>query len=105
MASEKGIAEAFYHFAADDAVIKRNGDSLLTGRENIRSYYSRKVYKDVKLTWAPDYVDVSECGTMGYTYGRYLYTIQDSSANVKEFRGIFHTVWKKQNNEWRYVWD
>jgi ketosteroid isomerase-like protein len=105
MASEKGLAEAFYYFADNNAVIKRGNDSLITGKENIRSYYINTSGPDVKLSWTPDFIDVSECGTLAYTYGTYLYTIGDSTGKTKESKGIFHTVWKKQNNEWRFVWD
>jgi len=37
MASEKGLAEAFYYFADENAVIKRGNDSLIIGKENIRN--------------------------------------------------------------------
>jgi hypothetical protein len=105
MASEKGLAEAFYYFADQNAVIKRGNDSLITGKENIKFYYVKNAIPDVKLSWSPDFIGVSDCGTLGYTYGRYLYVIRDSTGKTSERKGIFHTVWKKQNNEWRYVWD
>lgn len=68
MAKEKGVAEAFFYFAADSAVILR-GSELIKGKKNIRSYYSHEDYTNVSVTWAPDFVDVSQCGTMAYTYG------------------------------------
>lgn len=101
MVSEKGLAEAFWFFAADDAVIMRGSDSLIKGKENIRNYYSASTGKNFKLSWTPDHIDVSGCGTMAYTYGRYL-MITDSARS----EGIFHTVWKKQSDKsWKYVWD
>jgi hypothetical protein len=57
------------------------------------------------LSWTPDFIGVSDCGTLGYTYGKYVFSIKDSSGNSIDQTGIFHTVWKKQNKEWRYVWD
>jgi ketosteroid isomerase-like protein len=105
MAYEKGLAEAFYHFADETAVIKRGSDSLITGKENIRNYYEKNAMPNIKLTWTPDFIDVSECGTLGYTYGRYVFSIKDTSGNNIEHTGVFHTVWKKQDNVWRYVWD
>ncbi|MEI9943505.1 MAG: hypothetical protein WDN26_04730 [Chitinophagaceae bacterium] len=33
MAAEKGIAEAFWYFAASDAVIKRQKDTLIKGKK------------------------------------------------------------------------
>lgn len=105
MAAEKGIAEAFVFYADENAVIKRANDSLVIGRESIKKYYENQKTSNATVEWAPDFIDVSDDGTMGYTYGKYIWTITDSTGS-KEFKGIFHTVWKKQKNgEWRYVWD
>jgi ketosteroid isomerase-like protein len=104
MAGEKGMSEAFYYFADESAVIRRN-DSIIAGRDNIRKFYLKNANPNAKLTWTPDFVGVSDCGTLGYTYGKYVYIVSDSSGKAKEFRGIFHTVWKKTGDDWRYVWD
>jgi len=105
MASEKGLAEAFYYFADENAAIIRGNDSLIIGKENIRHYYDKNANPNAKLSWTPDFIDVSVCGTLGYTYGKYVFSIQDTSGKSIENTGIFHTVWKKQNKDWRYVWD
>lgn len=105
MASEKGIAEAFYYFADDNAVIKRENDTLIKGKENIRIYYDKSNNESSTLNWNPDYIDVSDCGTLAYTYGKYVWKIKDKDGVAKEYKGIFHTVWKKKDNNWRYVWD
>jgi len=105
MASEKGVAEAFHFFAAEDAVILRGNDSIIKGKENIKAYYSLNANPDATLSWSPDFIKVSSCGTLAYTYGRYVYSLIDSSGNLTERTGIFHTVWKKENNAWKYVWD
>jgi len=103
MAAEQGIAEAF---AAEDAVIKRQNDTLIKGREAIRNYYSAPFYKSAKVEWKPDFVDVSANGDLAYTYGKYLWSSQDSTGKVSEQRGVFHTVWKRQKDGgWKYVWD
>ena len=105
MASEKGLAEAFYYFADENAAIIRGNDSLIIGKENIRYYYDKNANPNSKLSWTPDFIGVSDCGTLGYTYGKYVYSIQDTTGKSIDLTGIFHTVWKKQNNDWRYVWD
>ncbi|MFC7775354.1 YybH family protein [Flavobacterium sp. GCM10027622] len=105
-ASTKGIAAAFYEFAAEDAVIKRENDTLIKGKEAIKNYYSNPKYSKASVTWKPDLVDVSEDATMAYTYGKFIWVATDSSGTKKEFKGIFHTVWKKQTDgDWKYVWD
>ena len=106
MATEKGIAEAFAYYADSNAVIKRKNDSLITGKEAIKNFYSADFYKNASVTWLPDFIEASPDGNLGYTYGKYLWQSKDSTGKVNEARGIFHTVWKKQKDgSWRYVWD
>lgn len=106
MCEEKGIAEAFYFFADDSAVIKRQNDTLVIGKVNIKKYYSNDFYKYASVKWAPEFIDVSEDGTLAYTYGKYVWKSKDNAGNESEFTGVFHTVWKKQkDNSWKYVWD
>jgi len=106
MAAEKGIAEAFEFFADSNAVIRRSGDSVIHGKENIRKFYSADYFKTASVTWSPDFVDASENGDLGYTFGKYYWQSKDSSGKANESHGIFHTVWKKQKDgTWKYVWD
>jgi len=85
-------------------VILRGGKLNQGAGEAIREYYQQNLKPGTKLQWAPDYTDVS--GDLGYTYGRYTHLVPDSSGNVTESHGIFHTVWKRQSDgSWRYVWD
>lgn len=106
MAEEKGIAEAFAFFADSNAVIKRQHDTLIHGKENIRSFYSADFFKNATVKWSPDFVDAAESGDIGYTYGKYTWQSKDSTGKTNESHGIFHTVWKKQSDgSWKYVWD
>ncbi|HBE41633.1 MAG TPA: hypothetical protein DDW27_10605 [Bacteroidales bacterium] len=103
MAGERGIAEAFYYFAADSAVILRGG-KLIRGKEAIRDYYLKNLKPGTRLLWAPNHADVS--GDLGYTWGKYTHMVPDSTGRITESYGIFHTVWKKQpDGNWRFVWD
>ncbi len=103
MAADSGIAEAFFYFAADSAVILRGG-KLIKGRDAIGEYYRHNLKPGTRLMWAPDFVDVS--GDLGYTYGKYTHVAPDSAGNITESHGMFHTVWKRQpDGSWRYVWD
>jgi ketosteroid isomerase-like protein len=106
MAGEKGVAEAFSHFADSNAVIKRQNDTLINGKDAIRNYYANPAYKNAVATWAPDFVDVSENGDMAYTYGKYTWEFKDSAMKSTIYQGVFHTVWKRQKDgSWKYVWD
>lgn len=106
MTEQKGIADAFHFFAAENAAIKRENDTLIVGRENIKSYYQKKDLKNVKVNWKPDFIDISESGDMAYTYGKYVWEFTNTEGNIKKVEGVFHTVWKKQEDRsWKYVWD
>lgn len=107
MAGERGISEAFLGFAAKDVVINRN-DSLIFGIKGLQQYYQPKPVnnKNEKLSWKPDFVDVSNSGDLGYTFGKYVYSVSDSMGNTRSVTGVFHTVWKRQaDGTWRFVWD
>ena len=106
LSQSKGISEAFYTFADENAVIKRENDTLICGKENIKKYYSNPKFEKAFVTWKPDFVEVSKDGEMAYTYGKFSWTFTDSLGNKKDFKGLFHTVWKKQKDDsWKYVWD
>jgi ketosteroid isomerase-like protein len=107
MAQKEGIPKAFLTYAADDAVLMRN-NSLIIGMESIRESFNNQKAElgSVSLTWKPDFVDVASSGDLGYTYGKYSYTVIDSTGNEKTDTGIFHTVWKRQpDGKWKFVWD
>jgi len=105
MVSAKGLASAFSYYAADHGVINLNGH-LLRGKEEIRNHYLKWEEEDVSLKWEPEYIDVASSGDMGYTFGRYTFTVTDYNGKITRSQGIFHTVWKKQEDgTWRFVWD
>jgi ketosteroid isomerase-like protein len=105
MVADSGIAVAFTHFAAVDGAINRQ-DSVISGRMAISNFYNPSKSKKISLKWTPDFVDVFSSLDMAYTYGKYTLMTTDSSGQQKTFKGIFHTVWKRQSDgSWKYVWD
>ncbi|MGB5379256.1 YybH family protein [Muriicola sp.] len=107
MAQEKGIPTAFLYYAAEDAVLMRN-NSLIIGKTAIVQQFEdqKSTGNSPSLSWKPDFVDVSSSGDLGYTYGTFVYTSQDSTGQTNNIEGVFHTVWKRQaDGSWRFVWD
>lgn len=103
----EGMAAGFLAYAADSAVLLR-GNQLIKGKKSIAAYFDRLSLDSqrVQLTWKPDFVEVSGAGDLAYTYGSYRYQVTDSAGQAQVNEGIFHTVWKKQNDgTWKYVWD
>lgn len=106
MFKAKGPDIAFWTFAAPDAVIKRENDTLIRGKNHIRDYYAKPSYKEARVDWKPDFTDVSDDGTMGYTYGKYIWTYKDKDGKEQTQTGVFHTVWKRMpDGSWKFVWD
>ena len=104
MADSLGTQAAFEAFAAEDAVLMRN-NTIIKGRKSIADLFKNSD-PNAKLSWGPDFVDVSASGDLAYTYGTYVYSTTDSTGVERNSEGIFHTVWKRQaDGSWKYVWD
>ncbi|HEX4849951.1 MAG TPA: hypothetical protein VFV08_04045, partial [Puia sp.] len=84
-----GADVAFGKYAASNAVIRRQNDSLILGPSAIRQFYSNENFKSAKAYWSPDYIDVSADGTLAYTYGKYKWISTDKSGKTQERHGIF----------------
>lgn len=67
MVCEQGLAEAFFFFADENAVIKRGSDSLIFGKEAIRHYYTTDFPEKSVAFWTPDFIEVSGDGNMGWS--------------------------------------
>lgn len=103
MVRRDGIHKAFVAFADEDAVLMRN-EKLIKGIAAIDSLYKGQDAKG--LAWAADAVHVSESGDLAYTYGKYRYSFTDAEGGEQVSEGVFHTVWKRQEDgSWKYVWD
>ena len=105
MAADSGVATAFLHFAAEDAVLQRN-NAIIKGKSEIQQYFNEQTLQNISLEWAPDFVEVAASGELGYTFGKFTFSASDTTGAPLEAKGIFHTVWKRQaNGEWKFVWD
>ncbi len=107
LAKNEGVPAAFVEFADADAVLLRN-NNLILGREALQDYYESHLVDsgNSTLTWKPDFVDVSKSGDLAYTYGYYVFTFLDSTNAEVKTKGVYHTVWKRQNDgSWKFVWD
>jgi len=107
MAKKDGIKNAFLHFAAEEAVLKR-GDQLFKGKQQIEAYFddNQQIFNTADLAWTPDFIDISQSGDLAYTYGKYTINYRDQQGKTIKDNGFFHTIWKRQNDgRWLFVWD
>ncbi len=106
MVADSGIATAFHFFAADSAVIIRKTDSIIKGKERIRNYYKKFPKDSIELKWEVEFADISEDGSLAYTWGKSVFKRLNKNGETNVFKGKFHTVWKKQKDgTWKFVWD
>jgi len=105
MVKKEGLKKAFLTYADDNAVLNRN-NSIIKGKYEIEKYFDNQTLQDVKLEWKPNFIEVSESGDLAYTYGNYKFEAKETSGQIIKSNGIFHTVWKKQEDgKWLFVWD
>ena len=109
-AAELGIGEAFAANMAEHAF--ESGRLTLSRAEYEASLKAARAKapapKGVKLVWSPLMVDVSDDGTLGYTWGKYEFTPAPGSdgKTAAPTVGIYFTVWKRQaDGSWKFVYD
>ncbi|MGA7836953.1 MAG: DUF4440 domain-containing protein [Ignavibacteriaceae bacterium] len=106
ISQQTGTGQAFIDFADDDAVMLRQDNHPAIGKQNIRKLYKGKENNVSPLKWKPVKADVSEDGTMGFTYGNWEYAVRDEKGKIATTYGNYVTVWKKQSDgKWKYVLD
>lgn len=96
--AEKGTKAAFLEYLHADAVLFRRG--IVNGR---------KFWKDApdatdKLTWEPQYADISAGGDFGFTTGPFKQFQHRSDANPAG-GGHYLSVWQKQYDSWSVLFD
>lgn len=97
---EFGAADAFSKYLVDDALkLPQNGPAV-RGLENI----VKSLAGEYSLRWTPQDAAVSGVADMGYTWGRWLLTV-DTESGALERRGKYLNVWVKRNGEWKVLVD
>ncbi|NDV62877.1 hypothetical protein G0Q06_10480 [Puniceicoccales bacterium CK1056] len=106
-AREVGVPTAFVEFAAEDAVIYRNGMEPIVGRKAIAKLLGPE--EGVSLIWKPLTADMAASGDLGYTLGSFTYKsppVSGESNNAGHYTGSYVTIWKKQpDGSWKWVFD
>jgi ketosteroid isomerase-like protein len=92
--------EGWMSFFAADAAIIHDGQTV-TGTQALRAFYTPVfANKNFSLTWTPTRAEASADGTLGYTYGTY-----EAKNAAASSRGMYTTVWRRVNGQWKVVLD
>lgn len=102
MTAAHGLEAWVATFADSGRQTDRYGD-FVTGPAAIREHMRRLLTDTTRsLRWAPDLAEVSNDGSLGYTWGRWTMTVRDSSGAHEAGVGRYLTVWRKQGDgRWR----
>lgn len=100
----KEVAWAGY-FASDGVMVGTASSGNIVGPEAIENamkpLFSRP---DLIFTWDPEYAEISDDGTLGVTRGSSYLSYTDNG-ETKERHGRYTTIWRKQDDTWKIVWD
>ncbi len=106
-ATESDIPTAFLEYAADDAVMYRNGMEPVTGKKAIAALLSGEA--GARLVWKPLAADIAASGDLGYTRGSFTYHTaagEDGSPPKGPYQGYYVSIWKRQaDGSWKWVFD
>ena len=104
-AAKHGPRAAFLEYMAEDGVVLRATGTPLEGR----TAYAQATADDpdtATLAWAPEHAVVSGDGTLGYTWGYYLFTAPGKDGVKQETRGKYLSVWRRQGDgTWKFIAD
>ena len=108
LASAGKNIEGWSALVAEDAVFFGGGRAI-EGREAVTESWAGLLDPEgpATLRWTPVDAEVSHCGDLGYTRGRFRTTVlaEDGSESVSQ--GWYVTIWRKsaEDGQWRAVLD
>ncbi len=101
MAEKIGYNKAFIEYAHQDAVLLRDDNLPLKGKQAITTLFEKANVEGVSFSWIPQAGDISQSGELGFTYGIYQYQ-KDSLIE----KGTYVSIWKKDEmGNWKYILD
>jgi len=99
--SEKGPAQAYLRYLADDARLYRTNLFPVVGKREIFAVLSQSAGK---LTLRADKAGISSAADFGYTYGTSRSMVPGSSDAAGITSNYLH-VWRRKGNRWTLVLD
>lgn len=94
-----GIVEGFSAQLAPDALYLHVGQDIIQGRDAIRDFLEETYPNPTALTWRHASGDVSEDGSLGYTWGWTELRVDGGSVQ----HGKYISFWKLERGLWKVV--
>ena len=100
LSESDGYIEAYYRYSADDVLLLPPGALPRAGRED--TYRSDSVEGLLgHLTWEPKDSRVAASGDMGWTWGQWVFTVDDEQGTPQESYGKYVFIWAEAKGEWK----
>jgi ketosteroid isomerase-like protein len=100
LSERKGMKTAFLQYLDSSGILLRPDHYPIVGND-AQQFFQHINDSAFTLTWVPQYASVSKSGELGYTYGIYTYTNEDTT-----FQGTYVSIWRKQaDGNWKFVLD
>ena len=104
MSQEKGMVAAFNFYCHEDGVLLRPNSLPTVGKKSVSEILENTPDSLFLLTWIPSEARISESGDLGYTYG--IYTLTSNDTLTPTVKGTYVTIWAKDEQEqWKFVMD
>jgi ketosteroid isomerase-like protein len=101
--AERGV-EGWLDFHLATAQNIPEAGPVAVGHEAIRESMTAFLADTTRaFMWEPVFADVSDDGTMGFTYGDWSVTLR--ATDSLELRGRYLTVWRKDAGRWKVTAD
>jgi ketosteroid isomerase-like protein len=101
-AGKFGARAAFETAVTPDAKLLSQKEQ---GPEAVRGLFAN-IPIEARLTWSPEFADVSASGDLGYTWGYYTMTIPNAVGAPVKRTGTYVTIWRRQSDgSWKVVLD
>lgn len=90
--------EGWMSWFAEDARIEGATD-VIAGKPALREVYSKMfAQREFRIHWWPVSADISEDGTLGYTFGRASISWRDEKGELQKRESRYTTLWRKQKD-------
>jgi len=104
LSEAEGTYVAFSKYLETGAVAMEDGGPFVHGRKNILDRLSMRGAHT--MTWEPLGGSLPAGGTLGYTYGRWVLSMNDFEGNPLVRHGKYVTIWRKQlDGSWKVALD
>ena len=100
LSESDGYIEAYYRYSADDVLLLPPGALPKVGREEIYRSDSEEGLMG-QLTWEPEDARVAASGDMGWSWGEWVFVVEDDEGTQQESDGKYLFIWEMVEGSWR----